>query len=87
MAAATEGLPICLYSCEEEIAVMGMHTPQTKIMTSQILGSVEAGRFGVAFAYCTVLIVIVMSVIGLMTLFTSEGLYRRVSARRWRNER
>lgn len=59
-------------------------TPQTKIMTSQILGSVEAGRFGVAFAYCTVLIIIVMSVIGLMSALTSERFYRTMSALRWR---
>lgn len=43
-------------------------TPQTKIMTSQILSEVDAGRFGNAFAYCTVLIVIVLSVIGIMNL-------------------
>lgn len=43
-------------------------TPQTKIMTSQILSEVDAGRFGNAFAYCTILIVIVMTVIGLLNL-------------------
>ena len=59
-------------------------TPQTKIMTSQILGSVEAGRFGVAFAYCTVLIVIVMSVIGLMNLLTSARAYNFFTSRRRR---
>lgn len=43
-------------------------TPQTKIMTSQILSEVDSGRFGNAFAYCTILIVIVMTVIGLLNL-------------------
>ena len=48
-------------------------TPQTKIMTSQILSEVDAGRFGNAFAYCTILIVIVMSVIGLLNLFVRDS--------------
>jgi iron(III) transport system permease protein len=47
-------------------------TPQTKIMTSQILSEVDAGRFGNAFAYCTILIVIVLSVIGLMNLMVRD---------------
>ena len=37
-------------------------------MTSQILSEVEAGRFGNAFAYCTILIIIVLTVIGLLSL-------------------
>ncbi|HTN58672.1 MAG TPA: iron ABC transporter permease [Protaetiibacter sp.] len=48
-------------------------TPQTKIMTSQILSEVDSGRFGNAFAYCTILIVIVMSVIGLLNLFVRDS--------------
>lgn len=47
-------------------------TPQTKIMTSQILSEVDAGRFGNAFAYCTILIVIVLSVIGLMNFLVRD---------------
>ena len=43
-------------------------TPHTRIMTSQILSEVDAGRFGNAFAFCTILIVIVMSVLGAMNL-------------------
>ncbi|WP_159717950.1 MULTISPECIES: ABC transporter permease [Actinomyces] len=43
-------------------------TPHTKIMTSQILAEVDAGRFGNAFAFCTILIVIVMTVIGGLNL-------------------
>lgn len=54
-------------------------TPQTKIMTSQILSEVDSGRFGNAFAYCTVLIVIVLSVIGLMNLAVRDrGVKTRV---------
>lgn len=47
-------------------------TPHTKIMTSQILSEVDAGRFGNAFAFCTILIVIVMAVIGLMNLLVQD---------------
>lgn len=47
-------------------------TPHTKIMTSQILSEVDAGRFGNAFAFCTILIVIVMAVIGLMNLLVRD---------------
>ena len=43
-------------------------TPHTKIMTSQILSEVDAGRFGNAFAFCTILIIVVMAVTGLMNL-------------------
>ena len=43
-------------------------TPHTRIMTSQILAEVDAGRFGNAFAFCTILIVIVMTVIGGLNL-------------------
>ncbi|MDO5736268.1 MAG: iron ABC transporter permease [Propionibacteriaceae bacterium] len=49
-------------------AIIFITTPRTRIMTSQILSEVEAGRFGNAFAYCTILIAIVLSVIGLLTL-------------------
>lgn len=49
-------------------AIIFITTPRTRIMTSQILSEVEAGRFGNAFAYCTVLIIIVLTVIGLLSL-------------------
>ena len=56
-------------------------TPQTKIMTSQILAEVDSGRFGNAFAYCAILIVIVLSVIGLLNLAllhpSLRGVHRR----------
>lgn len=47
-------------------------TPRTKIMTSQILAEVDAGRFGNAFAFCTILIVIVMTVIGLTNVLVRD---------------
>lgn len=52
-------------------------TPGVKIMTAQILAEVDVGRFGNAFAYCTILIVIVMIVILLLNLLVRD---RSVSA-------
>lgn len=49
-------------------AIIFITTPRTRIMTSQILSEVEAGRYGNAFAYCTMLILIVLTVIGLLSL-------------------
>jgi iron(III) transport system permease protein len=49
-------------------AIIFITTPQTKVMTSQILDEVDAGRFGNAFAYCTVLIAMVLVILGLTTL-------------------
>jgi iron(III) transport system permease protein len=46
--------------------IVFLTTPGTKIMTSQILSEVDAGRFGNAFAYCLVLMAIVMLGMGLM---------------------
>lgn len=54
-------------------AIVFLTTPQTKIMTQQILNEVENGRYGNAFAYCTLLIVIVLVAIG--------GLYLLVGSR------
>lgn len=49
-------------------AVVFLTTPNTKIMTQQILNEVENGRYGNAFAYCVILIAIVMVAIGVMYL-------------------
>jgi iron(III) transport system permease protein len=43
-------------------------TPDTKIITSQILSAANTGRYGVAFAYCTVLTAIVLAGFGLIRL-------------------
>lgn len=48
-------------------------TPQTQIMTKQILAEVDAGRFGNAFAFCTLLLLIVVSVMGLLTLLVGKN--------------
>ncbi|MCS7480108.1 ABC transporter permease [Umezawaea endophytica] len=48
--------------------IVFLTTPDTKIMASQILAEVDAGRFGNAFAYCCVLMTIVLTLIGLVRL-------------------
>lgn len=48
--------------------IIFLTTPDIKIMTSQILAEVDAGRFGNAFAYCVVLMAIVLTLIGLVQL-------------------
>jgi iron(III) transport system permease protein len=49
-------------------AIVFLTTPQTKIMTAQILNEVENGRFGNAFAYCVILILIVLACIGILAV-------------------
>lgn len=49
-------------------AILFLTTPETRIMTQQILNETEAGRFGNAFAYVVVLIAIVLAVIGLLSI-------------------
>lgn len=50
-------------------AIIFITTPQTKVMTSQILDEVDAGRFGNAFAYCTLLIAMVLVILGITSFF------------------
>ena len=52
--------------------IVFLTTPGTKIMTSQILSEVDAGRFGNAFAYCLVLMTIVLLGMGLMRLLVGS---------------
>lgn len=47
-------------------AIIFLTTPQTKIMTQQILNEVENARYGNAFAYCVILIGIVMVAISIL---------------------
>lgn len=48
-------------------AIIFLATASTQVMTVQVLDEVDAGRFGNAFAYCTVLIVLVLAVVGITT--------------------
>jgi iron(III) transport system permease protein len=59
-------------------AIVFLTTPQTKIMTQQILNEVENGRYGNAFAYCAILIAIVMVAVGLLYI----GIGSRTGAER-----
>ncbi|MEO6086751.1 MAG: iron ABC transporter permease [Umezawaea sp.] len=52
--------------------IVFLTTPDTKIMASQILAEVDAGRFGNAFAYCCVLMAIVLVLIGLVRLVVRD---------------
>lgn len=49
-------------------AIIFLTTPGTKIMTHQILNEVENGRYGNAFAYCVILIGIVLFAIGILAV-------------------
>lgn len=49
-------------------AIVFLTTPRTRIMTAQILNEVENGRYGNAFAYCVILILIVIAAIGILYL-------------------
>lgn len=65
-------------------AIIFLTTPQTKIMTQQILNEVENGRYGNAFAYCVILIAIVMIAIGILytVVGTQTGAERRLEGGR-----
>ncbi|WP_077686854.1 ABC transporter permease [Tessaracoccus aquimaris] len=43
-------------------------TPETHIVSAQLLDEVDTGRFGNAFAYCTLLIALVLAFMGLLEL-------------------
>jgi iron(III) transport system permease protein len=60
-------------------AIIFLTTPHTRIMTHQILNEVEHARFGNAFAYCVILIIIVMLAIGLLYIAVgSRGVERSI---------
>lgn len=49
-------------------AVIFLTTPQVRIMTQQILNEVDAARYGNAYAYCVILILIVLAAIALLSV-------------------
>jgi iron(III) transport system permease protein len=53
-------------------AIIFLTTPSTRIMTAQILNETDAARYGNAFAYSVLLIVIVLAAIGLLTLLVGS---------------
>lgn len=54
-------------------AIIFLTTPSTRIMTQQILNETNAARFGNAFAYCVILIVIVCAAIGFLYWIIGSG--------------
>ncbi|WP_367129509.1 ABC transporter permease [Saccharothrix sp. HUAS TT1] len=48
-------------------------TPGTKIITNQVLSAAGSGRYGVAFAYCTVLTAIVLAAFALIRVLVGAG--------------
>lgn len=61
-------------------AIIFLTTPHTRIMTQQILNEVEHARYGNAFAYCVILIVIVLVAISVMYFLvgSTNGTERRL---------
>jgi len=59
-------------------AIIFLTTPETRIMTQQILNEVENGRYGRASAYCVILIGIVLIAIGVLyfTVGSTSGAER-----------
>lgn len=51
-------------------AVIFLTTPSNRILTSQIYAEVDRGRFGNAFAFCTILILIVLAAMLVIHLLT-----------------
>jgi iron(III) transport system permease protein len=49
-------------------AVIFLTTPQVRIMTAQILNETEGARYGNAFAYSVLLILIVLAAIAILSL-------------------
>lgn len=47
-------------------------TPETPIMTSKILAEVDSGRFGNAFAFCSILILLVLLAMGAINLIVKS---------------
>ncbi len=53
-------------------AVIFLTTPEVRIMTAQILNEVDAARYGNAYAYCVVLIIIVLVAIGILSFLVGS---------------
>ncbi len=54
-------------------AVIFLTTPTTRIMTQQILNETDAARYGNAYAYCVILILIVLAAIGLFSALVGSS--------------
>ena len=70
LAALSYSFARCMTSVSTIILLV---TPETKIITSQIKASADVSNYGVAFAYCVVLIAIVLASFGLIQLLVGSG--------------
>lgn len=78
--ALTAGLTFAIARCMTTLSpIVFLTTPSTKIMTKQILAEVDAGRFGNAFAYCTLLMLIVGTFIFGVQMLNKTGKKRAVT--------
>jgi iron(III) transport system permease protein len=53
-------------------AIIFITTPDTPILTSKILAEVDSGRYGASFAFCNILIVLVLTVMGIINLLVRD---------------
>ncbi len=68
------GLSYSFARCMTSVStIVLLVTPGTQIITSKVLSAVLNGRYGVAFAYCTVLIAIVLAAFGVIRLIVGGG--------------
>jgi len=68
------GLSYSFARCMTSVStIIMLVTPQTHIITSQVFSAANTGRYGVAFAYCTVLIAMVLAAFGLIRLLVGGG--------------
>ncbi|MEV0596050.1 ABC transporter permease [Nonomuraea cavernae] len=68
------GLSYSFARCMTSIStIILLVTPGTRIITSQILSAASTGRYGVAFAYCTVLTAIVLAGFGVIRLLVGRN--------------
>jgi iron(III) transport system permease protein len=85
--ALLSGLSYSFARCMTSVStIVLLVTPETKIITSQILGAADSGRYGVAFAYCTFLIAVVLAAFALIRLLVGGAtpLHRTSRGRRTR---
>jgi iron(III) transport system permease protein len=54
-------------------AIIFLTTPTVRIMTQQILNETDAARYGNAYAYCVILILIVLAAIGVFSLLVGSS--------------
>jgi iron(III) transport system permease protein len=68
------GLGYSFARCMTSIStIILLVTPGTHIITSQILSAANTGRYGVAFAYCTVLTALVLAGFGIIRLLVGRA--------------